>query len=40
MIEQLAKAYVSTDVSSFQKMIEIRPDKGKKSSADDFRLDD
>ncbi len=40
MIEQLAKGYVSTDVSSFQKMIEIRPDKGKKSIADDFHFDD
>ncbi len=40
MVEDIAKSYVSKNVCSFQKMIELKPDVGNKSIADAFHFDD
>lgn len=40
LINELACSYVSKDVNSFQKMIELRPDPGKESVSDIFHFDD
>ncbi len=40
MINEIATAYVSRDVISYQKMVESRPDKGKQSNSDVFHFDD
>ena len=40
MINEMARSYVSQDVKSYQKMIELRPDPRKESVSDTFHFDD
>ena len=40
MINKIAAAYVWKNVSSYQKMIEVRPDPGRESVSDVFHFDD
>ena len=40
MINEIANAYVSPLVKSYQRMVELKPEPGKKSIADDFHFDD